>query len=291
MRYLFILSLLCIFFGCDITNRQASESLVYTSNRDGNADLYGIDALGQWEKRLTSSSVKDWYPKWNQGTARLIYRTGLSPKSFITVSMSMESNQTDTLQNGKFQDFQLSPDGKRVFYTQLVKGGQHIWLCNLDGTDMIKLTKVDAYNGHFSISPEGDRLLFVSDRSGQNELYLLNLQSKALLRLTDNAQIEQYSTWSPDGKKVAFTMRTDDEESKEDIYMLDLNNNEIKQLTNTPYAELELAWSFSGEKIAFRGATDEGDHIYTIDLADGKFTKITSGNAYHAEPIWIPIEL
>lgn len=290
MRQILLLSLLFLTIACDRAQRGKVESLVYLSSRDGNFDLYGIDPLGQWERRITMNTGWDWQPKWVEGLNKLVYYTNDTARNFSVVAYSFENDQLDTLPNSQLLNFQLTPNGEQIVYIEKEGNYQHIWICQLDGSNKTQLTNSLSYNGRFSISPQGDRLLFVSDRSGTNELYLLNIQDNGLERLTNNGLIEKYTTWSPDGTKVAFTMRENEEGSKEDIYILDLESSTLTQLTDTPYAEQEIAWSLNGDKIAFHGTTDEGDHIYTIDIVDGKFTKITSGDAYHGEPTWVPVE-
>lgn len=290
MRYLIIIILAGFLSGCHSSNLKHKESLVYVSERNGNSDLYAIDALGQWERRLTTNANRDWLPRWNSGMKQLIYHTMDENQISFVVAMSIEKERRDTLPIAHLTNYRLISSGKRIIYTQSNNGFQNIWWSNLDVMDNVQLTDSESFNGYFSISPKGDKLSFVSDRTGQNELYLLNLQTKELKRLTDNDMIEQYSTWSPDGNRVAYTMRPSEEGSAEDIYVLDLRSNNVTQLTNTPYGEKEIAWSLSGEKIAFHGATMDGDHIYTIDIEDGKFTKITSGDAYHGSPTWVPGE-
>ncbi|WP_170827393.1 TolB family protein [Roseivirga sp. 4D4] len=291
MRQFLLLGFLFFTMACDNSRSGEVESLVYLSSRDGNFDLYGIDPLGQWEKRLTTNEGWDWQPKWINGLNKLVYYTNDKERNFSVVAYSFDTDQVDSLPNSDLLNFQLTPDGKRIVYTEKEGDYQNIWMCKLDGSERIQLTNSQSYSGRFSISPNGEKLLFISDRSGSNELYLLNIESKELQRLTNNDLVEKYNTWSPDGTKVAFTMRTNEEGSKEDIYILDLGTLDITRLTDTPYSEQEIAWSLGGDKIAFHGTTDAGDHIFTIDLADGKFTKITSGDAYHGEPAWVPIEL
>lgn len=290
MRHCLILILATVLWSCNHRSAKEAESLVYLSNRDGNFDLYTNDILGQWEKRITTNQGWDWSPKWNEGRNQLIYYTNDTAQNFSVIAKSLKSDRIDTLPNSQFSNYQLSPDGQRILYTVKLGESQNIWSCSLDGTDQDSLTNDSFYNGRFSISPMGDQLLFISDRSGSNELYLLQMTNGKVTQLTDNEMVEKYNTWSPDGKQIAFTMRTNEEGSKEDIYILNLVNMELKRLTSTPYAEQEIAWSLNGDKIAFHGTTEDGDHIYTIDILDGKFTKITSGDAYHGEPAWLPGE-
>ena len=267
----------------------SEESLVYLKSKEGNFDLYQSDILGQWEERITTNSGWDWSPRWNSTLERLVYYTNDTLRNFAVVAMDLRSARVDTLPNGDLPDYQLTPDGKRIIYSLSEGGSQNIMWSELDGSAVEMLTDYDAYNGRFSVSPNGRWLAFISDRSGSNELYLLDLIEFEIKRLTYNEMIEKYSSWSPDSRQIAFTMRKKGEDTKEDIYLMNVDGTGLRQVTATPYAEQEIAWSLRGDKIAFHGTTvSDGDQIYTIDLKDGKFTKITSGNYYHGEPCWVP---
>ena len=178
---------------------------------------------------------------------------------------------------------------KRIIYIERDSIKSNIWWCNVDGSDREALTKTQGYNGRVAVHPNEQKIAFISDRTGRNELFLLDLKTNALDQLTDNEMIEKYLSWSPNGRQIAVTMKPN-EEAKEDIYVVDTESRCVSQITNTAYAEQEIAWSLSGEKIAFHGTTDnDGDQIYTINLMDGSFVKVTSGDFYHGEPCWIPI--
>ena len=82
------------------------------------------------------------------------YNTGEDQKSFA-VSMTIGKTPVDTLPNGDLQNYQLTPDGKRILYTEVRDGFQHIWWCNSDGSDQVQLTETNSTNGDFSISPSG----------------------------------------------------------------------------------------------------------------------------------------
>lgn len=288
MRFLSILLLALLVIGCS-TSERSEEMIVYLKRSEGNFDLYSIDVLGQWEERLTTNLGYDWQPTWNIGWQKLVYYTNDSSGNFSVVAMDLSTKQVDTLKWSDLPNYKLSSQADRIYYTEAQGEYQNIWSCDLEGRDKRKLTNSESYNGRFSIAPDGMKMAFISDRTGSNELYVLDLLSNQLFQLTDNDLIEKYNTWSPDGSQIAVTMREDHPEAKEDIYIITLETEAIERLTNTPYAEQEIAWSLSGKKMAFHGTTEnDGDQIYTIDLADGKFTKITSGNFYHGEPVWIP---
>ena len=270
---------------------KVNEKLVYLKSKDSNFDLYTIDILGQWEDRLTTNEGWDWSPKWNSGLEKLVYYTNDTARNFSVVAMDLENNTIDTLPNSQLLNFKLSPKGEHIYYNVDDSLGRSIWRCKLDGSEKEKLTKANGYNGRFEVNEQETKMTFISDRTSQNELFVMDLSTGESKRLTNDEMIEKYISWSPNGEQIAFTMATESDDPKWDIYTINADGSNLKRLTHTPYSEQEIAWSLSGEKIAFHGTTEaDGDQIYTIDITDGKFTKITSGDFYHGEPAWIPVK-
>lgn len=266
-----------------------NEALVYLKSKDGNFDLYSIDVLGQWEKRLTTNQGWDWQPHWVPGFNQLAYYTNDTARNFSLVKMSLGNSEVDTLPYSDLLNLKLSPDGKRIYYMERDGDVQHIKRMSLDGSNDELLTKSDSYNGRFALDPKQEQMAFISDRTGSNQLFLMDLNTKNVRQLTGGHMIAKYASFAPDGQQIAVCLAPPSEDPKWDIFIIDIPSGEQIRLTETPYSEQEIAWSLSGEKIAFHGTTEEdGDHIYTIDIKDGKFTKITSGNYYHGEPAWIP---
>lgn len=265
------------------------EKLVYLKNNTNNFDLFTSDVLGQWEDRLTTNPGWDWSPRWNTGLEKMVYYSNDTAGDFSVLAMRLNTGEVDTLPNADLLNFKLSPSGKYIYYNEEDSLGRNIWRCKLDGTAKERLTEVNGYNGRFEVNADESQMAFISDRTGQNELLLMNLKTKNVKQLTNDEMIEKYISWSPDGKQIAFTMAAPSDDPKWDIYMINADGTGLVQLTKTPYSEQEIAWSLSGKKIAFHGTTAaDGDHIYTIDIANGKFTKITSGDYYHGEPAWVP---
>ena len=50
-------------------NSVQQMQIAFTSNRDGNDEIYLMDADGSNLRRLTNNSVNDWYPAWRPAVA------------------------------------------------------------------------------------------------------------------------------------------------------------------------------------------------------------------------------
>ena len=290
MKYRFLLLLVLLVWGCNSSDR-VKEQLVYLKNADGNFDLYQSDLLGQWEERLTINPGYDWQPYWNEGLGKMIYYSNDSTGNFWVLAKDMKTDEVDSLPMAYLPDFRLSPDGQSIFYTISEGSVKNIWKCDLDGNNRYQLTNTQGYNGRFSLSPDGNKMAFISDRSGSNQLFIMDFEDDAIEQISFFPLIAKYSSWSPDSNRIAICLAEATDNPKWDIWLYSLEDKRLDRFTNTPYSEQEIAWSLSGKKIAFHGTTEnDGDQIYTIDIADGKFTKITSGDFYHGEPAWVLVK-
>ncbi|MFY0592278.1 TolB family protein [Roseivirga sp.] len=266
-----------------------SEVLVYVKNQNDERGLYQSDILGKWERELLDGAGAEWNPQWNAGLQKMTFYHQEGNDQVLMKSFDTGTKQVKYFKNYGFSTPKLGPNGKKLFYTRLKSGSRHIWWSNIDGKNRRQLTIGVGLNGPFSIAPDGSKMAYVSNNTGTYELYVMDLNSLMIKQLTDNTSIEKFSSWSPKSDQIAFTMREDKANSKPDIYIINADGSGLAQISNTPYAETEVSWSLSGKKLAFHGITEnDGDQIYTIDIADGKFTKITSGNDVHSEPTWIP---
>ena len=61
---LFILSMFYVFAACFSGSAEAQSS-AFNSNRDGNHEIYVMDADGSNQTRLTNNSDSDKYPSWS----------------------------------------------------------------------------------------------------------------------------------------------------------------------------------------------------------------------------------
>jgi len=146
-------------------------------------------------------------------------------------------------------------------------------------------------------SPDGEWIAFDSNREGSREIYLIRPDGSQMTRLTDtNHSIDKRSpTWSPDGKSLAFSAFLDVEQ----IYVLD-----VEESRDNPYDPLagvhrpisdryvssySPAWSPDGSKIAYTSDDEYGDtQIFEVDVASGKRTQLTDGEAFKTGASWSP---
>lgn len=290
MKFNYGIICVCLVMACSNPDEKQviNEALVYTKNKKGNLDLYKSDVLGQWEERLTTNPAMDWSPQWMPEKKELTYYMYDNFGRFSWVSKTMRSQVVDTLPFSDLLNARLSPDGAYVYYSSEEGEGMQIKRRRIDGSEDELLMNEGYNNGRFSLDQQHKQMAFISDSTGTNQLFVMDLSTREIRQITSLPYVAKYHSFSPNGTQIAVCLAEPSQDPKWDIFIYDLQTESLQRLTNTPYSEQEIAWSLSGEKIAFHGASQaDGDQIYTIDLADGKFTKITSGDFYHGEPVWV----
>jgi eukaryotic-like serine/threonine-protein kinase len=148
----------------------------------------------------------------------------------------------------------------QVAFASTRSGISQIYLVNIDGTDELQITNVEAGACQPSWSPDGTQLVFISPCVGRGEfyetiynessLYLINADGTGLKQLTPAPGSDFEPAWSPDGTRIAFTSVR---EGFRQIYSLDLDSLDISLLTSTTDAieSSQPAWSPDGRRIAY----------------------------------------
>jgi TolB protein len=96
-----------------------------------------------------------------------------------------------------------SPDGKSLVFAGHDKDHFDVFIINIDGTGLKRLTDATKTNGRAadnrspSFSPDGRQVLFTSNRTGQTQLYIIDTEGNNERRITyDKFEWEQ-PKWSP----------------------------------------------------------------------------------------------
>jgi len=145
-------------------------------------------------------------------------------------------------------DPKWSPDGSKILFHGKLNdlGNGDIYITNLDGSDLINLTKNFERNKllqHFWF-PDGTKIGFIvkkSINSNSYDLYTVNPNGTSVKFLsTVSLQLYRSVSFSPDGSQIAFLNYV---EGNSEIFTMDTDGSDIKRLTNNFTLELSPSWS------------------------------------------------
>jgi len=118
-----------------------AETIAFTSNRDGTAHIYLINANGSGLRRLTSGTMPESEPDWSPGGEMLAFVSGDSGDSQIFVVDSDGSNLRQITDGpGLKKNPAWSLDGALIAFWSDRTGNKEIYIIGIDGEDLNQIT-------------------------------------------------------------------------------------------------------------------------------------------------------
>ena len=271
----------------------AQAQIAFVSQRDGNPEIYIMDADGGNQRRLTNHRDRDWSPSWSpdgkqiafvsdrDGHVHVLHGWSTSEIYVMDADGSSQQNLTNNPHNDRSPSW--SPDGRRiVFQSDRDNDRDHnieIYVMDADGSNPQRLTNNPTEDEYPAWSPDGRRIVFSARREGHvenkfgitYEIYVMNADGGNEQRLTENRNNDWSPSWSPDGKRIAFESDRKGDVVKFDIYVMDADGGNPQRLTENRVYDWSPSWSPGGKRIVFasdRKGDLENFDIYMID-ADG----------------------
>ncbi|HLL76958.1 MAG TPA: LamG-like jellyroll fold domain-containing protein, partial [Pyrinomonadaceae bacterium] len=246
---------------------QANGKIVFRSSRDGNDEIYVMDADGSNQTRLTSNTASDLAPVFNHDGSKIAFislRDGGNAEIYV---MNADGTSQTRLTNNAAVDREpaFDPTGGKIAFRSSRDGNSEIYVMDADGSNQTRLTNNAASDNLPVYSPDGAKLAFVSDRDGNNEIYVMSADGSNQTRLTNNAAFETHPSFSPDGTKIAFMS---DRDGNDEVYVMNADGTGQTNLSNDASFDSEPSFSPDGTKIAFQTSRDGNTEIYVMK-ADG----------------------
>ncbi len=264
--------------------------IAFASTRDGNNEIYVMNADGSDPTRLTNNAVVDRDPAWSPEGRRIAFSSGRDGHQEIYLMLADGAAQTRLTTTSNI-DANLapawSPDGGRIVFAS-DSFIRHIDVVNADGSGLTQLTFPSgstARDDAPSWSPDGRQIAFSRDSSFNNEIYVMNSDGSGVMRLTNSPGWDGEPTWSPDGSKIAFESNRD---GNYHIYVMNTDGSGLTQLTSGSTQDHEPAWSPDGSKIAFESNRDGNYEIYVMNADGSAPTRLTNDPADDLHPTWSP---
>ena len=255
--------------------------IAFASDRDGNFEIYVMDADGGGQTRLTENPAEDYSPAWSPDGKQLAFVSTRDGNAEIYVMNADGTGQT-RLTNNKASDLRpaWSPDGAHIAFVSNRDGNDEIYLMGPDGLNQTNLTRNQGDDSSFSFSPDGTMIAFSSRRDdGQYHLYLMNFDGSGVTRLTTTAGDDVDPSWSP--SQIAFQSNRDD---NDEIYKLGLGGPSQTRLTANADFDEDPAQSADGSKIVFASTRDGNFEIYAFAADGSGIRRLTTNSASDIQP-------
>lgn len=132
--------------------------IAFASGRDGNFEIYMMNADGSSPTRLTNNPGIDLFSSWAPDGQRFAFQT------------TRDDPATGTTE---------------------------IYTMNVDGTGVTRLTQNTSLDNYPMWSTDGKRIAFHSTRDGNFEIYTMAANGSDVVRVTNNPAFDVFASWRP----------------------------------------------------------------------------------------------
>jgi Tol biopolymer transport system component len=269
-------------------------TIVFVSWRDGNGEVYAMDADSSSPRNLTQHPAKDVRPAWSPDGRSIAFVSSRDRQSEIYVMNADGSGKRNLTRNRANDDYPTwSPGGRRIaFLRGRDLNSYQLYVVNADGSGLRRLTlRVPEGTPETTGPSRGGQVVWSPDgRTIYFGRYVVRTDGSGARRLP---YIPLTAVWSPDGRRIAFARpRTGPGPccyaSHSDIYVMNADGSGTRKLTHNALQNAEPAWSPDGRKIAFRSTRNGNRDIYVINADGSGKRNLTRNAAWDSRPSWSP---
>ena len=257
---------------CDpLVPLELTGRIVFQSDRDGNAEVYVMNADGSSQARLTNNPAYDGVPAISPDGTKILFESYREGNQEIFVMNADGSAPTNLTRHAAWDERpNWSPDGTRILFVSDRDGLPDIFVMNADGSGLVNLTASPAsVDRPAAWSPDGTRITFSSNRTGAFQIFVMNADGSSPVQLTDTPSADFSPAWSPDGTRIAFTSNPTAPSEEGDVHVINADGSGRANLTNNPATRNRgPSWSPDGSLIAFT-TYRTGNYEVFVMKADG----------------------
>ena len=208
---------------------EGGGSIVFTSDRDGDPEVYVMNADTTGLRQLTHNTSPDEQPSWSPDGQRIVYMhwDGNDWELFV---MDADGANRRQLTRNTHQEWRpvWSPDGAQILFASNREGDWKDFVTNADGGAQTPLAGYDIWRRR---SPDGTRQVFTDQGGGggDSEVVVSNADGTDRRQLTHNAHNDEQPSWSPDGERIIFTS---DRDGDSEVFVMNADGTGLRQLTH-----------------------------------------------------------
>jgi len=219
-------------------------------------------------------------------TGTLVYQLGArqaTPSEVMYVNRDGTTSVVDSGLSGDFQTLALSPDGRRLAVSKIDGSEQQVWVKQLPGGPLAKLS----FEGNLSMrptwSPDGRSVGFISNLAGRLQMYRRRVDGSGGAELVGAypGRGVAEGSWSRDGRWLLFRTNPNDIFAQR----LGADTGTVLLVAGT-HAEIQPALSPDGKWMAYTSAESGRGEVFVRPFPDAQAAKWQVSTTGGSEPHW-----
>lgn len=273
-----------------------SGTLSFLTTRDGNFEVYVMDADGTNVTNLTNNKALDFWSSWSPDGKYILFYSNRDGNNEIYRMDADGSNQIN-ISNHPSNEYLpcWSPDGKKIAFTSdRDSKNREIYTMEIDGSNVNRLTSNELFEEVPTWSPDGKRILFTRQleemidtvKTTNGELFIMDQDGKNEKRMTNRIGYDSGGKFSPNGKQIAFYGLNAN--NNFEIFIMNADGSEVKNLTNDALEDYSPDWSPDGKWIAYSSGIPAQYDVWIFNIKSKLKTRLTTEPKRNETPVWKP---
>jgi TolB protein len=272
--------------------------IVFTSDRDGNTEIYSAAIDGSALVNLTNDPAQDDSPDINSTLDHIAFISTRGGAQDVWVMDIDGGNPAARTKDPAADSSPIwSPDSTKIaHYSAREQEKGFLWVTEVESGSggplldslMPATPEIVCAGGIPAGWLDAETVLYQGSqgdiRAGQIcSVKLSGADVKVIVSKPSAALLDP--ALSPDGKKLVFASNAS---GNLDIYVVGIDGKDEKRLTIDPGIEGSPAWSPDGQWIVFTSERDGDSEVYIMRPDGSDVRQVTDNDAADTQPVWIP---
>ncbi|NWF69872.1 MAG: PD40 domain-containing protein [Chloroflexi bacterium] len=267
------------------------DVLAFTSDRDGDLDIYLYDLTLGLTIALTHNTLRDDNPAWSPDGQWLAFNRWASPDNSEIYVMDAFGRRVRRLTDNDTVDAwpSWSPDGTHLLFYATRAGQNDVYVMSREGGDAHQVRQTNLNDSLPRYSPDGTQIAFTSNA----DIFVMSSDGSTLRRLTQTPWYDSQAEWSPDGQRILFVSERESltvgrqNPGIFNIYLMDTSGTLLTQLSADLGFNQQARWSPDGTRIVFVSMRGGESRLYLMGADGGQVRALETGGS-GLSPAWMP---
>jgi TolB protein len=183
-------------YDAEATVSPKGDKIVFTSTRSGDLELWVMDIDGKNQKQITNELGYDGGAFFSPDGKKIVFRA------------SRPNSEEEIREYNYYLEKNLVAPTNMELYT-----------CNVDGSDLKKVTSLGKANWAPFFHPSGQKIIFASNHHSKRgydfQLYMINIDGTGLEQITTESIFNAFPMFSPNGKKLIWSSNRNNNDTRD----------------------------------------------------------------------------
>lgn len=260
----------------------SQTKIAFKVDTGANSEIYVSDFDGHTAQAVTADNTIVAAPTWAPGRLAVYYTSyKLGNPDIFYHDLSSGQRRVFSRYSGLNTSAAVSPDGRKVAMILSKGGSPDVWVCNTDGTGLLRLTNTREDESSPCWSPDSQWICYATKMNERRVLCKISASGGQPQRIPTSGVLNPTEPdWSPDGKWIAFTAQMGGFE----ICVVPAGGGAVTELV----AGEDPSWSPNSRTLVYARREGGRRALSLLDVPTKQYKDVSriSGSGSNSQPSW-----